>query len=100
MWQDDRGPAAQIPGKGERNTAIWAFGAISMTGLSKLFMVQPHFNSAGYYEAVQQAILPSSRPHNYVLYHDRYPAHTSKQTQTWMDNTTFKQWCCLQSHQI
>jgi transposase len=85
VWQDDHGPAAQILGKGERNTATWVFGAISMTGLSKLITVQPHFNSAGYCEAVEQAILQSSRPHNYVLYHDRYPAHTSKQTQTWMD---------------
>lgn len=84
VWQDDRGPPSQIPGKGGRNTAVWVFGAISMAGLSKLIVVKPHFNSAGYCEAVEQADIQSSRSKNYVLYHDRYPAHTSRQTQTWM----------------
>jgi len=84
VWQDDRGPPSQIPGKGGRNTTVWVFGAISMAGLSKLIVVKPHFNSAGYCEAVEQADIQSSRSKNYVLYHDRYPAHTSRQTQTWM----------------
>lgn len=84
VWQDDRGPPAEIPGKGTRNTAVWVFGAISMCGLSKLIVVKPHFNSAGYCKTVEQAILHSKRSRTYVLYHDRYPAHTSRQTQTWM----------------
>lgn len=90
VWQDDRGPLAEIPGKGGRNTAVWVFGAISMNGLSKLVVVRPHFNSTEYCQTLEEAILQSNRSHTYVLYHDRYPPHTSRQTQTWMAQHNFQ----------
>jgi transposase/arginine repressor len=84
IWEDTRDGRTAMPTKGRRNTSVCVFGAISLGGVSKLLVVDSHFNWQQYCQTVKAALPPTRRFQGHTLYHDRNPPHVNKQTQQWM----------------
>lgn len=84
VWQDKRLPRVRLARKGDRNTAVWVWGAFSSDQVLDLRFLPVHYNSTQYCEMLTDCYLPNVSVSRYILYHDRLPAHTSAETTEWL----------------
>jgi transposase len=67
---------------------IMVWGAISIHGTSRLFIVEGTMNGKKYIDVLEKRLLPQTRewfPDNhYIFQQDNAPCHTSKIVKTWM----------------
>jgi len=90
VWQDKRLPPLRIAHKGQRNQAVWVWGAFHAGKVLDLCFVPAHYNSAQYCDMLGECYLPHVPVKRYTLYHDRLPAHRSAATVQWLSDNQVK----------
>jgi hypothetical protein len=90
VWQDKRLPPLRIAHKGQRNQAVWAWGAFHAGKVLDLCFVPAHYNSTQYCDMLKECYLPHVPVKRYTLYHDRLPAHRSAATAQWLSDQKVK----------
>ena len=84
IWQDRRLPRLRVAKKGDRNTAVWVWGAFHSEKVLDLAFIPAHYNATQYCEMLGSCYLPNVSVNRYTLYHDRLPAHTAAATRQWL----------------
>lgn len=90
VWQDKRLPPLRIAHKGQRNQAVWVWGAFHAGKVLDLCFVPAHYNSTQYCDMLRESYLPHVSVKRYTLYHDRLPAHRSAETVQWLSENKVK----------
>ncbi len=90
VWQDKRLPPLRVSKKGDRNQAVWVWGAFHSGKVLDLCFIPAHYNSTQYCEMLTECYLPHVPVSRYTFYHDRLPAHTSAETTQWLSDHKVK----------
>ena len=90
IWQDKRLPPMRVAKKGDRNTAVWVWGAVHSGKVLDLCLIPAHYNAAQYCEMLEKCYVPNVSVNRYTLYHDRLPAHTAAATTQWLSDHRVK----------
>lgn len=90
VWQDRRQPRLRLAKKGDRNTAVWVWGAFHSGAVLDLCFIPPHYNATQYCEMLGDCYVRNVSVDRYTLYHDRLPAHKAAETTQWLSDHKVK----------